>query len=261
MKCAILFTVLFVAAGDYGLVVIDLADPANPEISGGLPGIRADDVRLYAHHQVGSSFAARAYVTDKEFGIHILDLLPDFASPTKVAEIELIGAIGLDTYVRYVAATDTQAAAEHDYLWVAAGDNGLHVFDITNPDSIERVAQINEFSGPVSDVDVTSQIAPPGTDDYAMVVGENGLYLLDANNPQAPILITSIELPKASRVLVEVQNLDRFVNERGEELKENSHKLARPFNRQEIISLLRADLAGSQISHSTKPNPKPKPKP
>ncbi len=76
--------------------------------------------------------------------------------------------MGLDTYTRYVASDGTVPSREHDYLYVAAGAGGLRIFDITQPDAIVPAASLS-LAGEAVAVDVSSQIVPPGVDDYAVI--------------------------------------------------------------------------------------------
>ncbi len=46
----------------------------------------------------------------------------------------------------------------------------------------------------------------------------------------------------AARVFVEVQQMDRIIDEEGNELKENSHPGVRALTRTEIVQILSADI-------------------
>jgi hypothetical protein len=235
---------LFVAAGLEGLAVVDIANHDDPGIVGSLPGMNAVDVTLYAHFQKGNGFAARAYVADPDFGVRVVDLLPDFSAPVLRDGLALPGAVALDTYTRYVLADDTTPSREHDYLYVAAGMSGLRVYDITIPDTIAQIAALG-LGGHAMDVDVTSQMNPPGTDDYALVANDlAGVQVIDVTDPLNPTLRGTVPAGGATRVLVDVQQLDRFIDEQGNQLKENSHPGVQVLNREEIVSILSTDLGG-----------------
>lgn len=234
---------LFVAAGPAGLVILDISDHAMPGLVGTLPGINARDVQLYAHHQAGSAFAARAYVADPDYGVRIVDLLPEYSNPLLVGGLPLVGAVGLDTYTRYVIAEGTTPSREHDYLYVAAGSAGLRVFDITKPDDITQVGSLTTLGGVAMDVDVYSHMTPPGVDDYALIANDGvGLQIVSVGDPTAPSLLGPVAAPGALRVFVDVQQLDRYVDEQGVLLKENSHPGARAYNHAEIVRILKAAL-------------------
>ncbi|MFQ5491272.1 MAG: hypothetical protein ACE5GE_11165, partial [Phycisphaerae bacterium] len=236
---------LFVAAGQEGLVVVDISDPGAPQMVGNLSGINAVAVRLYAHHQNGPAFAARAYVADPDFGIRVVDLLPEFSAPSLVGGLALVGASGLDTYTRYLETTGDTPSREHDYLYAVAGAAGLRVYDITSPDAIVQVAALTDLGGDAVDIDVASQMAPPGVDDYALVANaELGLQVIDVTDPLNPNLLTTVGPGGATRVLVDVQQMDRFIDEQGNQLKENSHPGAGTLSRSDIVRILSADLGG-----------------
>ncbi len=242
---------LFVPAGQDGLYVVDISDHLSPDIVGAVPDINAADVALYAHFRKSRHFAARAYVADPDFGIRVVDLLPNFDQPLVVGQIPLAGATGLDTYSAYVLADDTTPSREHDYLYVAAGPNGLHILDITDPDAIVEVAALTDLEGAAMDVDVASELTPPGVDDYALVAADaGGLQVIDVSDPQTPQWIATVGAAGASRVLVDAQQMDRFINEQGKQLKENSHPGVAVFGRADIVGLLSVDIAAECLMSS-----------
>ncbi len=134
---------------------------------------------------------------------------------------------------------------EHDYLYVAAGSLGLRVYDVTAPDAIISVATTN-LGGHAVDVDVSSQINPPGVDDYAVVANSTlGLQFVDVSDPTSPNLLTTLPAPGASRAFVDVQQMDRFLDEQGHTLKENSHPFTGTFDRADIVRILGVPLANA----------------
>jgi hypothetical protein len=234
---------LFVAAGSTGLVIVDITDNAAPVILRTVPGMNAVDVTLYAHMQMGSNFAARAYVADPGFGVRVVDLLPDYELATLAGGVAIPGASGLDTYTHYVLADAVTPSREHDYLYVAAGAGGLHVLDITEPDAITTVGSLPALGGMAVDVDVSSDMNPPGVDDYALVTNSVlGVQYIDVTDPTAPALLQTLSAAGTQRAFVEVQQLDRFIDEQGRQLKENSHPGANTFGRADIIRILSADV-------------------
>jgi hypothetical protein len=241
---------LLIAAGADGLVVAEIANHHTPRIVAHLSGLNAVDVRPYAHYQTGNDFAVRAYVADPNYGVHVVDLLPDHDAPRLMSGLPLPGARGLDTYTRYVPAGQkaphTPAGApsrEHDYLYVAAGNNGLHIFDMTWPDAITQVAAVPTLGGEAEHVDVTSQLAPPGVDDYALVAaGRLGLLVVNVTKPWEPVLVRTVPVAGARRVFVEVQQMDRFLDEQGTLLKDNTHPFIKTLTRADIVRILGAPI-------------------
>ena len=94
------------------------------------------------------------------------------------------------------------------------------------------------------DVVVASQLAPPGVDDYAYLADAGaGLRVVDVTDPFSPS--TTCAAPAgsgATRVLVEVQQLDRFLDEQGEQLKENSHPFVESYSHADLVRLLSATI-------------------
>jgi hypothetical protein len=235
---------LFVAAGSSGLYIIDISDHTTPSIVANMGGIHAADVELYSHYQSGSDFAVRAYVADPNYGVRVIDLLPDFDSPALLSGLPLPGAAGLDAYTRYVSGDANTPSLEHDYLYVSAGAAGLQVYDITNPDGIVTAGSISSLGGDALDVVVASQLAPPGVDDYAYIAnGQLGLQVVDVSDPENPTFLGTIAGSRgANRVLVEVQQMDRYLDEQGGQLKENSHPFTSFYSRADIVRLLSVTL-------------------
>jgi hypothetical protein len=66
--------------------------------------------------------------------------------------------------------------------------------------------------------------------------------VVDVTNPRDPSLVTTLPAAGAARVFVEVQQLDRFIDEDGTPLKENSHPGVGVFDREDIIRILEADI-------------------
>jgi hypothetical protein len=72
-----------------------------------------------------------------------------------------------------------------DYAYIAGNNNGLHIFDISNPVSPTWVAQV-EFPGTARRVVVK--------DGYAYVVGfEDGLKIVDVSQPDSAFFVTSVD--------------------------------------------------------------------
>ncbi len=237
---------LFVAMGQNGLAIVDVSDDRDAVIIAEVTGIEAVDVHLEAHYQAGNGFAARAYVADPSYGVRVIDLLPDYESPTLLDGLPLQGgAWGLDGYSRWLPASGTEPSREHDYLYVAGGEEGLYIFDVTEPDAIALVSEVEDLGGFVADVDVSSQLAPPGVDDYAVLANSDlGLQILDVSDPLSPVDHGIVpESDPSDRVFVEVQQLDRFIDEQGVQLKDNSHPNTSVFTRDDIVRLLSTDIS------------------
>jgi hypothetical protein len=235
---------LFVAAGSAGLAIVNVADHSAPIIENMVGSMNAEDVVVYSHFQAGNGFAARAYVADSSYGVHVVDLLPNYSTAERVSGLPLIGATALDAYTRWLEATTNEPSREHDYLHVAAGPVGLVIYDITDPDAIFQVAAVTNLGGDVRDVEVSSALIPVGTDDYAYLANATfGLQVVNVDDPTSPVNLGSVpSSPPATRLLTEVQQLDRFLDEQGNELKENSHPFITPNTHADIVRILSVTL-------------------
>jgi hypothetical protein len=234
---------LFVPAQNDGLAIVNIADHNSPFVTANVSNIVAKDVFVFSHYQIGNDFAVRAYVADSSAGVHVIDLLPDIEYPQIVETINSGDAFAVDVYTRWVVATDTEPSREHDYLYIAGGSAGMDIYDITNPDGIYFVANV-DLGGMVVDVEVVSQLAPPGVDDYAVIANEDyGLQMVDVTDPLNPLEIGTIpDANGVSRVFVEVQQMDRFLSEQGDTLKENSHPFTGTLDRDDIVRILSASI-------------------
>ena len=87
-------------------------------------------------------------------------------------------------------------------------------------------------------------LAPPGVDDYAILANELlGLQAVDVTDPRNPIrIVQAPHLVGALRVLVETQQMDRFIDEQGNPLKENSHPFVEVFTRDDVVRILSTSI-------------------
>jgi hypothetical protein len=103
---------------------------------------------------------------------------------------------------------------------------------------------LTDLGGNAVDVDVSSEMKPPGVDDYALVANDElGLQVIDVTDPLDPTLLRTVSAVGAARVFVEVQQMDRFIDEQGNELKENAHPGVQVLDREGIIQILSADIS------------------
>jgi hypothetical protein len=169
----------YVAAGEAGLVVINVNDRSNPVVVATLntPG-NANDVRV-----VGST----AYVADGPSGLQIIDVSTP-AIPV------LLGSLDTPGGANDVAVSGTRA-------YVADGDFGLRIVDISNP-SAPTLLGFVDTPGTAWGVAVSGDLA----------VVADGLFVLvvDAANPAAPVIVGSAETPSLALDL-EVQNRYAYV--------------------------------------------------
>lgn len=158
-------------ANEYGLVIIDLSDPAHPH--------RVGDMRL-KDPPGGEILSATkdiavknglAYLTAENGGIKIVDV-SQAANPT------LIGSFSLSM---------ANAVAIVGNLAYVAGGSGLTVVDVTDPHN------------PVSGVSMTTAAMVEGVDvldnTLYLSVGSIGVETLDLSNPSSPTLMSVNNTP------------------------------------------------------------------
>jgi hypothetical protein len=86
-----------------------------------------------------------------------------------------------------------------NYVYVAAGQAGLHVYDITNPASPARIATL-DTPGIAADVSILGNYAFVGDAD---IQSPSGYHIVDIRNPAAPVLVKTTAF--ASRYIAAVQ--------------------------------------------------------
>lgn len=180
------------------LRIVDISDPANPEIIGSCPisdlartldatedvlcvldeqCLRVIDVSQPMHpREVGSCELGTglldveiegtlAYVTDAS-RLRIIDL-DELSAPKQVGECEAKGAQGI--------------SVTGGYAYIASRMEGMLVVDISVPTSPTKVAAFRDPRG-ATDVDVVGN--------FAYVAGStNALWIVDISNPRDPMLV------------------------------------------------------------------------
>jgi len=164
---AIAGTVLYIASGSAGLRVVNVANPAAPQIIGSLPTRgNALDVEVRG---------TMAYMADGSGGLQIIDVsIP--SSPQAAGWVDTPGS-GFDLAI----------GANHVY--VADGASGLQIIDVTSPGTAQIVATLSGF-GTVRHVDVLGNLAAASTTD-------GRVHLIDVTNPAAPALISNVSFVSA----------------------------------------------------------------
>jgi hypothetical protein len=163
---------LYLAAGEDGLIIYSLANPDTPQEIGHYQDLEdAWDVVVDGH---------LAYVADEPRGIEILDV----SSP---AQPQRLGFISWDP----VNSQAELVRSEAGFVYVAAGKHGLKIIDARNVNSPVVAAEYK-----------------PGPDSYAegldvknwhvyLAIGDeedgnqNGLHILDVRNPYSPQLLST----------------------------------------------------------------------
>ena len=164
--------IAYVADGDAGLQVLDVANPAEPR-------------RLGWVKTVGATLGvvvngSLAYVAVDDAGLQIIDV----SNPEKPAPVASIKLPGRAKCVRVVG----------NIAYIAANEAGLHMVDISHPETPVLIATSPrlDLSGYAVDVCVSSNIA--------YVAETSCLRLVDIRDPANPIRLGNFH-PSAGRVL------------------------------------------------------------
>jgi hypothetical protein len=156
----------YIAAGDVGLAIVNIANPALPTVLSTIdtPG-SASGVAISG---------AYAYVADGRSGLQILDV----ASPTGGA------VVGSGSTTGY----SWDVAAEGTYAYVASGDAGLQIYDVTIPGGAHVPLASLTLAGSAHSISLK--------DDLAFIsVGGRGVVVVNVSNPAHPALVASCGTP------------------------------------------------------------------
>ncbi|MBO8129825.1 MAG: fibronectin type III domain-containing protein [Peptococcaceae bacterium] len=203
------YVFIAMAGGNPGLQKVSVADQQNP-----LPGTHKDlseaprDLKIangLAYVPVGDKLYIMDHLAGPEFpqivgtyygAAETVDVEGDWAfigregglKPVNVGDLPNItegGAYGGCNQVRDVYVTG-------NYAYLAAGSDGLHIVDVSNPGriSLPKIAALNSFEQDIESVFVVSNMA------YLAGTGGN-LYVVNVNNPASPQLIMSCDTGNA----------------------------------------------------------------
>jgi hypothetical protein len=203
----------YVPAGDAGLRIVDVSDPAAPMCVGAydtpsyaqavhvvsnhafvadrLAGLRVVDasnpaapVEVGAYNTPGFVWDVHvvgpyAYVIDQHYGLRIVDV----SDPTNPAQVGFYDAWDVrDVYV----ADDPSPGLGRRYAYVAYGRFGFRVIDVSDPTAPVQVGAYSVF-------------APPPrlyvTGGYAYAAFGSSLHVVDVSDPTAPVKVGSIAGP------------------------------------------------------------------
>jgi hypothetical protein len=154
--------------GDAVLRVLDVADPAQPTMVGGM-GLRVPASRLAVS-------GSHAFVVVPEEGLYVVDI--SASNPRHVRTVPAAGSRYVD--VRVVGSTAYVSTAQ-------AGAFGLAIVDATDPQAPVEVASISTPARP-SDLDAE--------DGAVYLSGADGaLRVVDASEPRAPRLAATVNVP------------------------------------------------------------------
>jgi hypothetical protein len=202
-------TTAYVAA-ESGLTVIDASVPAAPQLRGSYSSLdRSVDVQV-----AGSSI----YLADQDGGLRVLDAA-DPIRPTLVSAFDGVGSVSklhVHDGRAYLVAQSLNAGLELDLTtvaptrlrgivpglaqangiqmvgslaYVATGQDGLQIIDITTPHYPRRVGGFARYNfGDASSLFSVEEVRVVGNRAY-ILDSERGLLALDISNPSIPLLL------------------------------------------------------------------------
>lgn len=219
---------------DAGLVVVSLEDPKKPAVT----SVIGHEV---LEHPVAVQVQFRyAFVCDEHKGLHVFDVT-DLHSPKHVILLHME-----ECHNVYVART---------YAYVAAGEHGLQIVDVTNPE-VPVIDQVFDAGGCINDLhDVKLGITY--TSEFAYLAdGKNGLRVVQLTSPDTPgnagfsprptpQLVATYKLPKGGHAhsIGEALDRDRAVDENGSQIAVFGRVGARPLNFEEQFRMFRRTAA------------------
>jgi hypothetical protein len=155
--------------------VVDIADPAAPQLIGTLP-LAGQALRV----ALGDGYA---YVPVEGDGLRVVDI----ADPTLPVDV---GVFETEGYARGVVVVD-------DVAWLSVAYEGFVAVDVSvahAPVELGRIA-IDDVSGTLDGVAVAGRIA-------AVAHGNTGVELLDVSEPLYPLYIATVPVPDARDVVI-----------------------------------------------------------
>jgi len=186
----------YIAAGQSGLQIIDVRNPSNPVIMGSVdtPG-SALGVSL-------SADGSKAYVADESSGLQIIDF-GNRPSPIVIKSVEtreyarsslsprasvspgvIIGSV--DTLGN---AYSISLSADGSKAYVAAGQSGLQIIDVSNPSNPVIMGSVDT---PGSALGVS--LSADGSKAY-VADESSGLQIIDVSNPVNLVIMGSVDTP------------------------------------------------------------------
>ena len=186
----------YVADGEEGLRVIDVTEPALPVELGALdtPGsaVGVDAVELRVNFVTGlisnnGVIRRFAYVADGGSGLRVIDVT-DATSPE---ERSFFDTPGFAQDVKVLPQVDLAGKVVGAHAYVADGEAGLQVIDVTDPALPVQVGSV-DTPGIAQGVDVA------GTLVY-VADGEAGLQVIDVTDPADPMILFFADTPGDAR--------------------------------------------------------------
>ena len=269
----------YVADGAGGVAIVDVKDPRAPRVVGGLEtnedrgesqAIDLEVLFQYSRPTVredGAPADERTHarmlcaVVDAHQGLMLLDVTeasrPKRLWPSKKRESAALRpgqdsefrGLALASHVDLASPQGGTRTRERDYAYVlrelSLGNGGrrstLFVFDVSDPENVERVART--AAGYSTEMIVPASLYnQPFLSSVMLAPGEQGVRAIDVTSSEAPATVGSLATMRDAYVVaLEEFPLDRMLDESGRSLKDVSHPQSRWLNREEIDRVLGVD--------------------
>jgi len=193
----------YVTTGDAGLRVVDISDPAAPQVVGfyDTPDF-AERLFVVGHYAFVIAGSWEFYPQSR---LRVIDV-SDSTSPMEVADEYLLRYSG-SIYVTGDPSTDL---GPH-YAFVTDLYNGVTIIDVSVPTEPIRIG-IYEIAGGTTDVHVVGDPASGSQRAYAYVTTrETGLKALDVSNPATPMEVDTYAPPGGFPLRIHVAGHNAYV--------------------------------------------------
>jgi hypothetical protein len=229
---------------DTALVVVNINDPLNPQITKKIPLKHPKAVAVQFRY---------GFVVDDD-GLKVINLAEARIVESAFVPLE-------DAHDVYVART---------YAYVANGKHGIAIVDVEQPER-PRLDQSYNANGALNDVHQV-KIAMTNASLFAYVAdGKNGLRILQLTSPETmpeyagfsprprPELIATFKTKGEALAVSKGLDRDRAVDESGNQISVFGRRGARPFTYEEMMRLLRVnDGRGDWFSVNDVPSAPPR---
>ncbi|ARN76371.1 hypothetical protein BST96_10920 [Oceanicoccus sagamiensis] len=207
---------------DTGVVIVDVDNPLEPSVTATIPMTGAQATAIQFRY---------LFVTDSE-GLKVVDI-SNIQQPLMIANNTI--AIN-NAYKMHLART---------YAYVAAGDEGVVIVDITQPEAMQEYQRFNADGELKDSRDVIVATTNASLIGY-VADGSGGLKVLQLTSPESqpkfygfspdpkPQLIAKYATGKPALSLSRPLERDRGVDETGGQISVFGRRGSRPFNKQEM---------------------------
>ncbi len=138
----ILNTTAYIADNRNGLIVVDVADPTRPNLLSTYASTRTA-IAIAVEHGVAFLLTQDGAATDHPLQLEIVDI-SNVMDPAPLASLSLPSQTMVDVFLT------KRLARVDNILYIASGRNGLHVIDVTAPDSPVLVGHLDGNVTPTS---------------------------------------------------------------------------------------------------------------